>query len=181
MSQVTVLETAESGVVVRIRNCNYLLARKTKKQINALRQEGRPLLIVKENGILYAGTIYGMYFNSNSGHLCSRGGETCDRLSAKTDEEGGCRKVRQRSRGIEVCDFITRGFEAVHTEQKCDCLVVEECENFRPSPKDKSLSPLERQKSALALMQEIVPDILTYEELRRRISRNEAKMQKEEN
>lgn len=177
MKQVEITEATVNYAIVRLCGCNYRLERKLKKQIRTLRKEGLPLLIVKKDGITYAGTIYGMRFYSNAGHLCCKGGVTCERLCSKTDEEGGCKKVRQNSRGIETCDFITDGFEAVHTEKRCDCLVVKKCKNFQQAERDKKISPKRMETDMLALMQEIVPDILTHDELKRRISKNEERQE----
>ena len=77
-------------------------------------------------------------------HLCS----DCGRLSALSDSEGGCRKVRERpltplelnsssnpvaafkySKRIEKYNFIIMGLESFNTSQ--DSLVVFQCANHR--------------------------------------------------
>ena len=60
-------------------------------------------------------------------HMCYR----CNFLSAKSDVEGGCAKVRAFSRCIEKFPFITYGYETWGTSG--DVFIVLACKNWKPS------------------------------------------------
>jgi len=60
-------------------------------------------------------------------HKC---GKECLHLSALSDEEGGCEKVRDiRNKMIEKYPFIVRGYETFNT--KHDSFRVLECKNYQ--------------------------------------------------
>lgn len=61
-------------------------------------------------------------------HLCGCVGHECNRLSAASDEDGGCAKVRGCSRGIERYPWITKGYETFNTST--EAFIVLECEHY---------------------------------------------------
>ena len=90
-------------------------------------------LIFKKNSKLYFCEIPAemTYFPNGlvGEHLCALFGRDCNRLYAKSDEEGGCAKVRNRARGIEYYRWITSGFETFNTHK--DVFVVGVCTHFK--------------------------------------------------
>lgn len=93
---------------------------------------------------------------ANAKHVCSAQGHSCCvHLSAETDEEGGCAKVRdipmeffkieyperllsyvKDSNRIEKYDFITEGYESFNTSN--NLFVVLNCEHVEFNPKKDS-------------------------------------------
>ena len=53
----------------------------------------------------------------------------CQRLTAASDKNGGCGKVRAYSRCIERFDWITLGYETFNTANN-DVFFVGECMNY---------------------------------------------------
>lgn len=70
-------------------------------------------------------------------YICAFSGTQCDRLLAAPDNKGGCAKVRNNSRGIELCSFISKGFETFNTLH--DTMHVAGCCNYTaPQPREKT-------------------------------------------
>ena len=61
-------------------------------------------------------------------HKCSFGRYCCKHLSAASDADGGCAKVRGLSNTIEKYDFITLGYETFNTTH--DVFVVLKCSHY---------------------------------------------------
>ena len=80
-------------------------------------------------------------------HMCGKVGCECKRLSAASDENGGCAKVRdasltlsernnkiatKRSKRIEKYPFVECGFEMINNED--GFLVIAKCSNYEKVP-----------------------------------------------
>ena len=79
-------------------------------------------------------------------HLC---GEICRRLSAASDELGGCDKVRHHARHIELFSHIESGYETFNTNH--DAFVVLKCTHYECCPPRKPLTPKEKARLKLSL------------------------------
>lgn len=79
-------------------------------------------------------TMHFFSFDGCGKHLCA----DCGRLSALSDAEGGCRKVRDARKRIERYTFVSFGYETFGTVQ--DVFVVFACNNFREVKPRKALS-----------------------------------------
>lgn len=164
----------------KVNGVSYSLQMRTQKEVSQMRKENIPLLIVKKDGILYAGYVKDIKPSTPTGHLCAKGQSCCARLTAKSDEEGGCKKVRQKSKGIERCPFITDGYEITGTKiiltvPGFDCLVVQKCKNYLLEEKRLPRANISREDLTLCLFQHINPDVLSIDEMRRRVLRNESR------
>lgn len=126
--------------------CFFKLEEVDSKEIKRYREGKTPSLIVKFDGKLYYGAIP---FNLDlmatkllgSSHLCSLPNHECKRLSAASDTDGGCAKVRNLATYIEKYPWIKRGYETFNTKQ--DCFVVSSCTHYNactPKPRQKSYS-----------------------------------------
>ena len=99
-------------------------------------------------------------------HMCG----ICQRLSAASDEKGGCAKVRARSYFIERYPWIKYGIETFNTHH--DAFIVFECENFSPYREEKKVSPLEKTQMIVGLAQHIYENIDNMAEVRKVIKQN---------
>lgn len=139
------------------------LTKISAEELKEKRIEKIPSFVLKQNGILYYTEIHHNWNLMASGilghHMCS----DCHRLSAASDEEGGCEKVRRRSTGIERYSWIQKGFETFGT--KCNALVVTECSNFEPYPVQKKRSINDINKAKLSLAQFFYDDVQSLEEV----------------
>lgn len=108
----------------------------TVAQLTDQRRKGTPGFVLKKDGVLYVTEIpksINLYVCSLFGHhKCSYGVKTCNRLSAASDEDGGCKKVRERSKRIERYPWILSGYETFNTSQ--NVFVVTECLNYEDTP-----------------------------------------------
>lgn len=99
----------------------------TAEELQVLRDAQRPGFVFKENGNYYFAKIPAktnlVSEHLLGAHLCA----TCPHLSAKSDEEGGCAKVRNRSMFIENYDFVVVGYETIGTV--CNAFDVVKCTN----------------------------------------------------
>ena len=98
-----------------------------------------PSIILKKDGVLYYGRIpNNLTFPEVEfigEHLCAKPAHECTRLSAASNEYGGCAKVRNRSRGIEYYRWITDGFETFGTQK--DAFIVINCQHYSSTIKQK--------------------------------------------
>ena len=117
----------------------YPLAKCTSDDLLFMRKNEIPYFVLKINGDLYFSEIPEDLCLTNSKiigpHLCGLYNHECKRLSASSDEEGGCAKVRNSSRFIEKYPWITDGFETFGTT--CDCFKVAKCLHYKASPSSK--------------------------------------------
>ncbi len=111
---------------------SFPLVPTNREELLQFRRARNPSFILKTNGNLYYGQIpYEMTFpevDFFGTHLCAQQGHECSRLSAASDLNGGCAKVRNRSRGIEYYSWISRGFETFGTEK--DAFIVTDCKHY---------------------------------------------------
>lgn len=107
-------------------------------------------------------------------HKCVCGETVCKRLSALSDEEGGCAKVRDFSYGIERYEWITKGYETFGT--KHDMFVVVECDHYEACPPRQKISLEKRREMQLNLASFMWDDVETlrqvYERKRKNAERN---------
>ena len=90
--------------------------------------------------------------------MCNTGRIVCSRLSAESDEYGGCEKVRDfSSAGIEKYPWIRQGYETFAT--KYDCFVVTQCDHFRVNKPRPAMSTSEKNAIKLSLAQFRFDDI----------------------
>ena len=100
------------------------------EEAEMLRAIGMPSLIYKKNGQLFHKEISRSDFFSFGTHLCASGTSCCQKLSAASDEEGGCAKVRDvgKSKKIEKYDFIKEGYETFGV--RFDSFIVLNCQCY---------------------------------------------------
>lgn len=110
---------------VKTEKNDYLLKEVSKEELKEYRKNGTPSFVLKT----LAGSFYTevpedfslVSVRTNFNHKCA----TCQRLSAASDENGGCSKVRAKSRGIEKFGQIISGIETFNV---CETnFLVNEC------------------------------------------------------
>ena len=95
-------------------------------------------------------------------HVCSLLKDVCFRLSAKSDDEGGCAKVRNRARGIEYYSWITKGFETFGTHK--NVFIVCACKHYIPdAPKPQNFAYALPKKAEIPASS-IIPPFQSEEE-----------------
>ena len=108
----------------------------TVEELQEARKTKTPYFVLKEYGKYYLAEIqHDFVFVSSKvlgGHMCSY----CDHVSAASDEDGGCVKVRQFSKCIERYPFILLGYETFNTVS--NVFVVPQCTNYAPFPSRKT-------------------------------------------
>lgn len=125
----------------------------SKEQLLKIRKEGFPVFILKVGEQLFFSQV-NSYFNTSgifgSIHQCNLNTITCARLSAASDADGGCQKVRdiRKAKRIEKYDFILLGYEFANV--KNDCLVVGVCKHFTEA-KQQKFSVKEKAERKLGL------------------------------
>ena len=138
----------------------------TKTELFGKRLSGKPGFVFKADGkYLYAQIPKEFNFVHaellpGAQHQCScHPGKTCSRMSAASDEDGGCHKVRDLSvdttRGItpqklkpakriEKYPFILKGYETFNTDY--ESFGVLECSNYIGVTQTSTLSELEPEQ-----------------------------------
>ena len=100
--------------------------------LNKYRKKGIPSFLLKIDGKLYHTEIPETLSFENAkllgAHRCALVWHECQRLLATSDENGGCKKVRDRVKRIERYPWITVGYETFNT--KHDCFIVIECSHY---------------------------------------------------
>ena len=125
----------------------------SKEQLLRIRKEGVPIFILKVGEQIFFSQV-NSYFNTSgilgNVHQCSVNSITCARVSAASDANGGCQKVRDigKAKRIEKYDFILLGYEFANV--KNDCLVVGVCKNFKEA-RQKKFSFKEKSERKLGL------------------------------
>ena len=111
----------------------YTLKEVVPEDLPSIRRRGLPGIVIKTDGRYYYSPIKeGTSFDSNllgGVHKCCCSDKLCSRLSALSDEEGGCSKVRDRVKRIEDYPQIKEGFE-VHNNGLDESFIVNRCEDF---------------------------------------------------
>lgn len=125
----------KNGVTRKNEMVEFPLTEVSVDAIQELRDSGNPVFLYKENNKLYytelpAKIHYDVLLAGE--HQCASATSDCRRLSAETDERGGCKKVRDRHLKLENYPFIKKGYQVFNTSN--NCLVVLECKNFEETP-----------------------------------------------
>ncbi len=134
--------------------------------LSICRKDGIPYFVLKEEGKLYYTVLPKVKIlplGSLMNHRCS----SCYHLSAASDANGGCAKVREFSLGIEKYSFIVKGYETVGASG--DVFIVQNCENYEPDPPRREYTAKEITHLKLALAQNVWDDISSMPELKRRV------------
>lgn len=115
---------------------SFNLIEVTAKELTYYRQSEIPSFVLKVDGKLYytriPRSISFVSCNILGRHKCSISRFECRRLSAASDDQGGCEKVRNKSKCIERYPWITNGFETFNTDQ--DAMVVAKCHHYKKCP-----------------------------------------------
>ena len=101
-------------------------------------------------------------------HKCSEAKHECRRLSAASDELGGCAKVRNHATGIENYPWIVLGYETFATAN--DSFVVVDCKHYELCSPKKMVSAEKRMRAKLGIYQYVWEDVNSIEEGRRKYS-----------
>lgn len=132
--------TRKSAKKESVETKKFTLKEVTKKELIQYRKRGVSSFVMKLEGTLYHTEIPDdlnlMTANILGKHLCAMQNAECARLSAAKDEDGGCKKVRDKSIGIERYPWILAGFETFNTKR--DVFVVAKClhyEKYKPQNK----------------------------------------------
>lgn len=149
------------------------------KELRKVRESGSPFFLMKDSGRYYVTTEIpkNLVYNSSDimmlHHMCSHGGSNvCARLTAASDKDGGCAKVRDsgKSKRIEKYPWIEKGFEICNT--KNDAFIVCDCKHYKNCPPRKKYTAEEIKHLKLGLAQFMWDDVETLGQVRARKARN---------
>lgn len=142
----------------------FELKRVSVEELTSFRKMNIPSFVVKVNNEFYhtqiPKTISFVSARILGEHKCGY----CNRLSAASDKEGGCAKVRNRSRYIERYPWIKTGYETFGTRQ--DSFVVVNCERYQNFPQRKKVELTKLNNLKIGIAQYIWPDVETMAEVR---------------
>lgn len=119
----------------------YKLEEVSEEELYKIREYKLPAFIMKENDrYFYAWIPFELRLlgSMTVEHKCAPRNDVCKRLTPLPDNLGGCAKVRAKNPRIEKYDWITKGYESVHTV--CDCFIVLECEHHELESGESKLS-----------------------------------------
>lgn len=161
-----------------VEDISYNLITVTPKELAEYRRRGISSFVLKVDGnkLYYTSIPDNICFVSSTilgVHQCAVAGHECNRLSAASDEQGGCAKVRNRSQYIERYPWITCGYESFNTRH--DSFVVVNCLHYEKCPPRKKLSAEEINRAKLSLAQFVWDDVTSRTEVRERVARNNIK------
>lgn len=148
------------------KSLNVKLIEITLEELVKLRMGSFPFLVLKNDGKFYFSEVernFNPSFDSIGIHMCSYGSTVCHRLSAATDENGGCAKVRDRL-GIEMYPWISDGIETVNTQN--DSFIVLSCLHHQISDSRKKYTDTEKNRLRLSIAQYVWPEFDTLKEVR---------------
>lgn len=154
---------------------NFNLIEVTKEEVEQCRKAGIPSFLLKLGEKLYYAHISPNITFTDSNllggkHKCALQGKECKRLSAASDENGGCEKVRNYCNRIERYQFIARGYETFNTHN--DSFFVASCDNYEECPPRPEISKEEKYRMKLALAQYVWDDIKTLLQSNQRVESN---------
>lgn len=156
---------------------SFDLVEVTPEELAVYRKSGISSFVLKVDGKLYYSSIPdNISFVSSTilgAHQCAVIGHECNRLSAASDEQGGCAKVRDRSQRIERYPWVTTGYETFNT--KHDSFVVVNCLHYEKCPPRKKLSADDVNRAKLGLAQFVWDDVESRAEVKRRVEANHRK------
>lgn len=160
------LKTVVKTVTFKLREVNL-------KELASYRNSEVPSFVLKTNGkIYYARIPKDISFLSSKilgMHQCANAGHECAHLSAASDDNGGCEKVRRLSQRIEDYPWISEGYETFNT--KIDSFVVTQCSHYERCHREK-VSIAYENKLKLAIAQYQWPDVETLDDVRERVKNN---------
>ena len=124
------LHTASlESMTLKIDERDFKLTEVNLSELKKFRDGYDPCFVLKKDERYYVTYVpFGinlMPYKLISSHKCA----ICSHLSAASDENGGCSKVRALSIGIEDFPYIKYGYETFNT--KVDLFVVIKCDNFK--------------------------------------------------
>lgn len=150
---------------------SFDLVEVTREELAVYRRSKIPSFVLKVYGKLYycriPNNISFVFSNILGEHKCAYAGKECDRLSPASDADGGCSKVRHRSRYIEMYPWIVTGYETFSTHH--DSFVVVDCLHYEKAQPSKKLPPKEFNRVQLSLAQFVWDDVSTQSELNDRL------------
>lgn len=153
----------------------------SNEELRTYRKSGNPGFVLKLGEKLYYTeltediSLFAMDLLGK--HKCVDGDKICKRLSALSDEEGGCAKVREFSTGIERYDWIAKGYETFGT--KHDAFVVVECDHYEVCPPREPVPFNKRNEMRLELAMFMWDDVETLEQVYERKRKNAEKNARE--
>lgn len=160
-----------------IKDINFELREVSKEQLYEIRSKKIPSFIFKDGDKLFwteiPKTMNFMTKEFLGKFKCAPSGGVCDRLSAASDEQGGCAKVRDIKKCIESYDFIILGYEIFGTN--FDVFHVAKCTHFKEA-KPQKVTYKQRQIGLLSLAQCLYPDIETLSEVNEKMKKNMGNM-----
>ncbi len=113
-------------------NISLELQKVTKSDLAKIRNQILPYFIFKQHEEYYVTQIpYSLHITSSALlgiHLCAISSIICQRLSASTDENKGCAKVRDYNAKIEDYEWITIGYETINAKH-CSFIVID-CKHY---------------------------------------------------
>ena len=121
------------------KNKRYELKKVSKSELKELRKTtSAPAVIIKKCGICYWAELdpscekldLMSHFKLGRMHYCAAAGKECARLSAASDECGGCAKVRDRGnlKRIERYPWITDGYQTLNMRNPV--FFVSNCDHY---------------------------------------------------
>lgn len=148
----------------------------TPEELYSFRKSQVSSFVLKVDGKLYYTNIpHDLNLVSSAilgAHKCAIAGHECKRLSAASDENGGCAKVRKHSKYIERYPWIKTGYETFNTER--DSFVVVSCSHYEECPPRKNFSLGEINSAKLALAQFIWDDVKDLADVKAKKAKNKA-------
>ncbi len=149
----------------------------TVEELKEIRKSHTPSFVLKENDTYYYTVIpTNISFVSSTlfgTHKCASAGKECQHLSAASDEEGGCAKVRERSSCIERYPWIVVGYETFNTGH--DSFIVIICQHYEQCLPRSKVSSERFRAAKLGLAQFVWPDVTNQAEVRKRVEKNHNK------
>lgn len=165
---------SSSQIKEMVETLNFPLRKVSPEEVSEFREKGIPSFVMKVCGEFYYAKIpNNITFMSSSilgTHVCAEVHKECRRLSAASDEDGGCKKVRDSLKRIEDYPWITKGYQTFNT--KCNSFRVVACEHYEKCAPQASIPQTERTHRKLAIAQYVWPDIKNLCEARARIEKN---------
>ena len=157
-----------------IEHLSFELVEVSPHEVAEYRKNGTPSFLLKKDGKLYIAkiprNISFVTFTLLNTHRCSIIGNECRRLSAASDKDGGCAKVRDHATGIERYPWITLGYETFCTLH--DSFVVAECLHYEKCTPRKAVSQVVSNNLKLGLAQFVWDDVTNREEVKKRVNAN---------
>ena len=150
-----------------VEHLSFELKKVSEEELASYRIKKVPSFVAKVDGEIFytkiPKSISFVYAKMMGTHQCG----FCNRLSAASDKEGGCAKVRNRSRGIEKYPWIKTGYETFGTRQ--DSFVVINCERYQNFPQRKKVELTKLNNLKIGIAQYIWPDVETMADVRMKI------------